>query len=337
MNEWKRIYGPAMSDPANLGSFAFVEIGRDPTQRTAWGGSGTSTPIDRCQCLRASGPSIQVFALGEGDVDLLSLDRPLRIRERSALQGFPDNIGQWALGEVAGRRIFGNAMAVPVLGSLLAHDLICLQDSLPQHVLTRSICQLPMAGLMQVRATAAHLQPPIAQPSCSSNPGQSQADAFADAQLESESDSSDDSVVGLPGQRAAVVTWGLNIAKHFEEGRPGRAPRPPSRLTPGDRLALAKRRRVSQASSSVGMGLGDPSAQGNRQQDPPNQVSADSHCKLAANGQELPSLAIDSQPAGLAFPQGRPDRDQPGHGAAVGQDAATSEEDTPEFSFAPLP
>ena len=116
----KDLYKEAMANEDNRGSFAFVEIGRDPTARTVWGGQAVH--VDRCQCLRASGPSIQVFALGEGQANL-SLDRPLRLHERAALQGFPDILGQLPFDEVTGRRIWGNAMSVPVLGSILAQEL----------------------------------------------------------------------------------------------------------------------------------------------------------------------------------------------------------------------
>ena len=118
-----------MRDPRNLGKYAFVEGGRDPTSRTRWGtrASEHPPPIDRCQCLRASGPDIQVFALGEGEGEL-SLDRSLRIRERAALQGFPDAIACVELPEKAGRRIFGNAMSVPVIGSVLAEELKCIHQ-----------------------------------------------------------------------------------------------------------------------------------------------------------------------------------------------------------------
>ena len=81
----KDIYREAMVNEDNQGTFAFVEAGRDPTGRTAWGVQAVH--VDRCQCLRASGPSIHVFALGEG-TDNLSLDRPLRLHERAALPMF---------------------------------------------------------------------------------------------------------------------------------------------------------------------------------------------------------------------------------------------------------
>ena len=114
----------------------FVEVGRDCTGRTVW--KGQSVRLGRCQCLRAAGPSIHVFALGEGTSNL-SLDRPLRIHERASLQGFPAILGQLPFDESTGRRIWGNAMSVPVLGSILAQELICLQDSLSDKRLQQAI------------------------------------------------------------------------------------------------------------------------------------------------------------------------------------------------------
>ena len=71
--------------------------------------------------------------------DNLSLDRPLRLRERAALQGFPAILGKLRFDEATGRRIWGNAMSVPVLGSILAQELICLQDSLSTKRLQQAI------------------------------------------------------------------------------------------------------------------------------------------------------------------------------------------------------
>ena len=118
----KDLYAQAMANEDNRGCYAFVEIGRDPTGRTVWGGL-SKVHVDRCQCLRASGPSLHVFALGEGPANL-SLDRPLRLHERAALHGFPAILGQLPFNEATGRRIWGNAMSVPVLGSILAQELV---------------------------------------------------------------------------------------------------------------------------------------------------------------------------------------------------------------------
>ena len=60
----KDLYAQAMANEDNRGCYAFVETGRDPTGRTVWGGQPVH--VDRCQCLRASGPAIHVFLSGRG-------------------------------------------------------------------------------------------------------------------------------------------------------------------------------------------------------------------------------------------------------------------------------
>ena len=130
LKQWKRHYRTSMSNTAYLGKVAFVEGGRDPSGRTVWASTTSTNPphTDKCQCLRASGPMMHVFALGEGS-GLLSLDRLLRVRERASLQGFPDIIGQLPFTERVGQRVFGNAMSVPVVGSLMAVELLAIQAS----------------------------------------------------------------------------------------------------------------------------------------------------------------------------------------------------------------
>ena len=128
MAAWKFVYRAAMTNPARRGQYAFVDISRDCSGRTAWGGAQATA--DRCPCLMAGGPDLHVFALGEGS-DVLSLDRPLRTRERALLQGFPPKYGEVELSEVAGKRVWGNAMSVPVVGSVLARELVRLLRSAP--------------------------------------------------------------------------------------------------------------------------------------------------------------------------------------------------------------
>jgi site-specific DNA-cytosine methylase len=260
--EWKKVHAASMEDPANRGKVAFVEMHRDPTPRTAWGGTGAgaNARTDRCQCLRASGPGIQVFALGEGHGQL-SLDRPLRIAERGALQGFPDNLCNLPLSEVAGRRVWGNAMAVPVLGSVLAHELICIQDSITQSAWAHAIATPTLPAGTLLPAAMSLGQQPLSSgcaSSASSQPHDGAAavrdpDALASiVEEEVKADVSEDSDDILPGQRAAAVAWAGNIAKHFAEGKPGRAARPLSSLSPGDCRAMEKRRRRGQTGSSCG-------------------------------------------------------------------------------------
>jgi len=130
----KNKFMSSMRSTSCKGLFAFVEVGRDPTLRTLW--RGASPKEDICECLRASGPQLHVFSLGEGIRDL-SIDRGLRIHERAALQGFPSAIGQLPFTETAGRRIFGNAMSVPVVGSILAQELLAIEEFVGRATLER--------------------------------------------------------------------------------------------------------------------------------------------------------------------------------------------------------
>ena len=109
-----------MDNVERLGQFAVVDVSRSPTGRTAW--SASAIHCDRCECLTASGSALHVFALGEGQGQL-SIDRPLRIRERASIQGFSAPTSTSIRDEIVGRRAFGNAMAVPVLGCVLAREL----------------------------------------------------------------------------------------------------------------------------------------------------------------------------------------------------------------------
>ena len=143
LRAWKGKFRAAMQDKRWKGHFAFVEVGRDPTSRTLW--TGASVKVGMCECLRASGPQLHVFSLGEGTWDSqLSVDRGLRIHERAALQGFPPSIGQLQFTETAGRRIFGNAMSVPVIGCILAQELEVIEDCVGRATLAR--CMYPSAS-----------------------------------------------------------------------------------------------------------------------------------------------------------------------------------------------
>ena len=234
------LYKKAMANEDNRGCYAFVEVGRDPTGRTVWGGQRGH--VDRCQCLRASGPAIHVFALGEGLANL-SLDRPLRLHERAALQGFPAILGQLPFNEATGRRIWGNAMSVPVLGSILAQELICLQDSL----------------------SAQRLQQAIGRPASELGLPSPETRGWAAGHPAEEPDQV------LPGLWAATVAWARNISKQWDRDIPGRAPRPPWSATSEDNVVLRKRQRQSDIpSSSSGC-----AAQGPRPAGQPGQRGAD--------------------------------------------------------------
>ena len=224
--EWKKAFGASMLDPRNRGKYAFVEGGRDPTPRTRWGTrtSGLHPPIDRCQCLRASGPEILVFALGEGEGQL-TLDRSLRIRERAALQGFPAAIVGVEVTEKAGRRIFGNAMSVPVIGSVLAAELMCIQAH---------------SGKPQPKksgdATDGHLsQLPLPGHPINSSIGPKTREFWSWYELH------DEECDVMPGQRAAVIAQAGVLSEHWDQGSPGRAPKRHCPLEPADHMALAWR------------------------------------------------------------------------------------------------
>ena len=85
---------------------------------------------DIVECLTASGPSLHVFALGEGRHGQLSLDRPLFARERGRLQGFPEAVCAASVSDAVAKRMFGNAMTISVLGSVLGRELQGLLRSL---------------------------------------------------------------------------------------------------------------------------------------------------------------------------------------------------------------
>ena len=231
----KDLYNQAMANDDYRGCYAFVEVGRDPTDRTVWSGQSRGH-VDRCQCLRASGPAIHVFALGEG-VSNLSLDRPLRLHERAALQGFPAILGQLPFDEVTGRRIWGNAMSVPVLGSILAQELICLQDSL----------------------SAQRLRQAIGRPASELEPLIPEALGWAARHLAEEPDQ------GWPGLWDATVAWARNISQQWDRGIPGRASRPPSSST-----SRKRQRKGDIPRSSSGC-----AAQGPRPASQPRQRGAD--------------------------------------------------------------
>lgn len=133
LTAWKEKLRSHIRDPDLSGKFAFVEVSRDPTDRTAW--KGQVPRVDVCECLRARGPQLHVFALGVGTDSRNTIARDLRIRERAALQGFPKGVGQLEFTETAGRRIFGNAMSVPVIGCVLAQELRAIAAAVGSHTL----------------------------------------------------------------------------------------------------------------------------------------------------------------------------------------------------------
>ena len=123
LRDWKQHYGTSMNDSAAIGTFAVIDISRTPSGRTRW--TATSARPGIVQCLTAAGPDLHVFSLGEGNVDL-SLDRRLRGSERASLQGFPPCVRSVADEGPRTKRILGNAMSVPVIGSVLGTAMLRL-------------------------------------------------------------------------------------------------------------------------------------------------------------------------------------------------------------------
>lgn len=259
---WKAFYSASMGAPGRRGQVAFVDVSRDCSPRTVWG-SGARRE-DMCECLTASGPAIHVFALGEGRGEL-SLDRPLRAAERAALQGFPVEFARVPLGEAAARRVFGNAMAVPVIGSLLAQELRALLRQLGEtgvravvaregrSLLALSVGAAPgstrptgHAPCMPMRVSAASdgarqgsdaTRLPVALPM----PQHPQA-ADAVGQASGIDGALSDSEAGVaPGLLDSAVRWGRNIGQAWGASRPGRVRRPPVRWGPADDTAFAAR------------------------------------------------------------------------------------------------
>jgi DNA (cytosine-5)-methyltransferase 1 len=121
--DWKCEYTSFMTHPVNEGSLAIVDISRTPSGRTAWG--SRSLNPDMVECLTASGPKLHLFSLGEG-TGKLSTDRRLQGHERARLQGFPPSICTLVDNGRVHKRIFGNAMAVSVVGAVVATELVSL-------------------------------------------------------------------------------------------------------------------------------------------------------------------------------------------------------------------
>ena len=126
--DFKVKYAAWMTDPGQKGKYMVVDTSRTPSDRTVWGSAAHEPDIS--ECLTASGPSLHVFALGEGS-GTLSVDRPLSARERGSLQGFPASVLSVLsqLPERFVRRATGNAMSIPVVGSVMGRMLLALQRS----------------------------------------------------------------------------------------------------------------------------------------------------------------------------------------------------------------
>ena len=142
IKEWKDLYKFELTAQRFMNQFAVVDASRTPSTRTVYGksdnGKATKRP-NRCPCLTASGSKLHVFALGP-HIDRTSspLDRPMRIAERAKVQGFSGAIVEAAsqMSVADAKRVLGNAMTVPVVGSVIARELRGLLRALGIDVLT---------------------------------------------------------------------------------------------------------------------------------------------------------------------------------------------------------
>lgn len=259
---WKAFYSSSMTNPQRRGQLAFVDISRDVSPRTVWGNAVRREDV--CECLTASGPAIHVFALGEG-TGQLSLDRPLRAAERAALQGFPAEYGSLPLTETVARRVFGNAMAVPVVGSLLAQEMRCLMrqlgiarvaellraqgpdDRQPSRGRYTRTAPLDSPTARILRASSSGAAPAAcrqeSEPRMPDLPAAelvNQDQPSSPWQMWSATDSEADVA---PGLRAAAVRRAVELRHAWEQNRPGRLPRAAVSLGPVDVRAFAARAR----------------------------------------------------------------------------------------------
>ena len=137
ITDWKQFYESRITDTTCKGSFAVFDVSRTPSNRTSWNARGN---VDMVECLTASGPNLHIMSLGDGDSRHLTIDRRIRGHERARLQGFPPSICDMVSDNTASKRIFGNAMAVPVIGSMLASEIIALCDHSKPSDLTEWLC-----------------------------------------------------------------------------------------------------------------------------------------------------------------------------------------------------
>ena len=127
LDDWKKLYKDLMLDTGSGTNYvAVVDISRTPSGRTAW--SSKKMNPDLVECLTASGPNLHVFSLGQGTGEL-PIDRRMTGPERAALQGFPPNLCKLVRNTANYKRIIGNAMTVPVIGAVMATELVRLMDT----------------------------------------------------------------------------------------------------------------------------------------------------------------------------------------------------------------
>ena len=135
IQDWKALYKLELAKTEFSNQFAVVDASRTPTRRTSW--CNASKQPDRCPCLTASGPLLHVIELGPNGGSG-SVDRPLRNIERARIQGFSGAVAEAAahMPVAHANRIFGNAMTLPVLGAVLARELLGLSRAVSRPTLT---------------------------------------------------------------------------------------------------------------------------------------------------------------------------------------------------------
>jgi site-specific DNA-cytosine methylase len=122
---FKDFYLKEMEDAGFHGKHVLFDRTRCPGD----GWVSDARKYDLCPCLIASGPLLHVFSLGDGRRSA-GVDRPVTAVEHGRLQGFPDRVidGSAGLTQRTAKAIWGNAMSVPVIGSVLARELVLFLD-----------------------------------------------------------------------------------------------------------------------------------------------------------------------------------------------------------------
>lgn len=120
VSNFKEFYTAEIEDRAFEGRYAIFDRTRTPLRGIQWGGVNKKH-VDICPCLTTVGPRLHVLGLGGGDP--LPVDRELSAAEHGRLQGFPDRLATLPANSSASRKLWGNAMCVPVVGSVLAREL----------------------------------------------------------------------------------------------------------------------------------------------------------------------------------------------------------------------
>lgn len=122
--DWKAALRGQFCNTCLLGKCIVFPSDRTPSERTVWGSSLPKPGM--FPCLTAAGPVLHICSLGEG-TDTPSLDRPVHKFERGAAQGVPRALCQLGISDILARRIFGNAMSLPVVGTVIANELCSLE------------------------------------------------------------------------------------------------------------------------------------------------------------------------------------------------------------------